>query len=47
LVYFDALRANQNLISKFGKEYSDYVKKVPRLNFIAGIIRLLKRGKNR
>ena len=43
LVYFDALRADQNLIAKFGKEYSDYVKKVPRLNFIAGIIRLLKR----
>ena len=45
LVYFDALRADQNLIVKFGKEYSDYVKKVPRLNFISGIIRLLKKKK--
>ena len=43
LVYFDALKADQNLIIKFGKEYSDYIKKVPRLNFIAGIIRLIKR----
>ena len=43
LNYFDALRADQNLIVKFGKEYSDYIKKVPRLNFIAGIIRLIKR----
>ena len=43
LSYFDALRADQNLIEKFGKEYSDYIKIVPRLNFIAGIIRLIKR----
>lgn len=43
LNYFDALRADQNLIEKFGKEYSDYIKVVPRLNFIAGIIRLIKR----
>ena len=43
LNYFDALKADQDLITKFGKEYSDYVKKVPRLNFIAGIIRLFKR----
>jgi protein-S-isoprenylcysteine O-methyltransferase Ste14 len=43
LIYFDALRADQNLILKFGKKYSDYAAKVPRLNFIAGIIRLIKR----
>lgn len=43
LNYFDALRADQNIIVKFGKEYSDYMKIVPRLNFISGIIRLLKR----
>jgi protein-S-isoprenylcysteine O-methyltransferase Ste14 len=43
LIYLDALRADQNLILKFGKEYSDYAEKVPRLNFIAGIIRLIKR----
>jgi protein-S-isoprenylcysteine O-methyltransferase Ste14 len=42
-IYCDALRADQNLIAKFGKEYSDYMKKVPRLNFIAGIIRLLRK----
>ena len=40
--YFDALRADQVLITKFGEEYSEYIKKVPRLNFIAGIIRLIK-----
>ena len=43
LNYFDALRTDQKLIEKFGKEYSDYIKIVPRLNFIAGIIRLIKR----
>ena len=43
LNYFDAIRADGNLIKKFGKEYSDYIKTVPGLNFIAGIIRLIKR----
>ena len=43
--YFDALRADRELILKFGSEYSNYIKKVPRLNFIAGIIRLTKRKK--
>jgi len=43
LNYFDALRTDQNLIEKFGKEYSDYINIVPRLNFIVGIIRLIKR----
>lgn len=46
LNYFDALRADQNLILKFRKEYSDYMKIVPRLNFIAGIIGLIKRSLN-
>ena len=44
-ICLDALRADQNLITKFGKEYSDYMKIVPRLNFIAGTIRLIKRSK--
>jgi protein-S-isoprenylcysteine O-methyltransferase Ste14 len=43
--YFDALRADHVLITKFGKEYLDYMKKVPRLNFIAGLLRLIKRNK--
>jgi protein-S-isoprenylcysteine O-methyltransferase Ste14 len=43
--YFDALRADQTLIRKFGEEYLDYIKKVPRLNFIAGIIRSIKKSK--
>ena len=43
LNYFDALRADQNLVVRFGEEYSNYMKEVPRLNFIAGIIRLIKR----
>ena len=41
--FFDALRADQELIKKFGKQYFDYMNIVPRLNFISGIIRLIKR----
>ena len=39
LNYIDALKADGDLIKKFGNKYLDYMEKVPRLNFIAGIIR--------
>ncbi len=37
--YFDTLRADTNLIEKFGDEYKAYMEKVPRLNFLLGIMR--------
>ncbi len=37
--YFDTLRADTRLIEKFGDDYRHYVEKVPRLNFLLGIIR--------
>lgn len=43
LNYFDVLMADQRLILNFRKEYSEYIEEVPRLNFIAGIISLIKR----
>jgi protein-S-isoprenylcysteine O-methyltransferase Ste14 len=43
LNYFDALKADQDSTAKFGKEYSNYMEKVPRLNFIAGVTRLIAR----
>jgi len=41
LVYIDTFRADQACIEKFGQEYVDYIQRVPRVNFVAGIIRLL------
>ena len=35
----------EHLIAKFGDEYKSYMQKVPRLNFIVGIIRLLQHKK--
>jgi protein-S-isoprenylcysteine O-methyltransferase Ste14/NAD-dependent dihydropyrimidine dehydrogenase PreA subunit len=38
--------AEANLAAKFGDDYKHYMEKVPRMNFILGIIRLLRRKKN-
>jgi len=46
LTYIDLIRADKRLIEKFGDGYKQYIKKVPRVNFGLGIIRLLQRGNN-
>ena len=43
LNYFIALKADQGLIQKFGDDYIRYMDRVPRMNFLAGVIRLLRR----
>jgi protein-S-isoprenylcysteine O-methyltransferase Ste14 len=35
---------DRHLIAKFGNDYTCYMKKVPRINFLAGTIRLIRRG---
>jgi len=35
--------SEQHLIAKFGDDYKRYMQKVPRMNFLVGIIRLLRR----
>jgi protein-S-isoprenylcysteine O-methyltransferase Ste14 len=42
LNYLDALRADQELIEKFGDDYKRYMQTVPRMNFLLGLIRLLR-----
>ena len=42
LTYIDLLRADKRLIEKFGGDYKQYMQKVPRANFILGIIRYLR-----
>ncbi len=47
LTYMDMIREDKRNIGKFGKPYEEYMKKVPRANFVAGIIRLvLKKDKS-
>jgi len=40
LVYLDTFKADQSCIEKFGDAYRKYIKRVPRVNFVAGLIRL-------
>jgi protein-S-isoprenylcysteine O-methyltransferase Ste14 len=42
LVYLDLLKADDRLISKFGEAYRQYMTRVPRVNFVAGLARLLR-----
>ena len=42
LTYIDLIRADKDAIEKFGDDYKAYMKKVPRANFLLGIIRILR-----
>lgn len=39
LTYIDLIKADREAIEKFGEDYKAYMKKVPRANFLLGIIR--------
>ena len=43
LIYLDLIKADKQGIKKFGNDYKRYMKKVPRANFLLGIIRYLQR----
>ena len=45
LTYIDLIRADKDAIEKFGDNYKAYVKRVPRANFLLGIIRHLRHRK--
>jgi len=42
LTYIDLINADKDAIEKFGDNYKSYMKRVPRANFLLGIIRRLK-----
>jgi protein-S-isoprenylcysteine O-methyltransferase Ste14 len=41
LLFVDTFRADEACIEKFGQEYVRYMQRVPRVNFVAGLLRLL------
>lgn len=43
IFYINTFDEEKSTIEKFGDEYKKYMEKVPRINFIAGIIRLIKK----
>ncbi len=46
LTYLSIGEEDKVLIEKFGDDYTEYKKRVPGMNFAAGIIRLLRRRRN-
>jgi len=47
LFYRDVLREEQISIEKFGDDYKRYIQRVPRMNLIVGVIRLLRRKREK
>ncbi|MBN1687257.1 MAG: isoprenylcysteine carboxylmethyltransferase family protein [Spirochaetales bacterium] len=43
VVYISCREEDRNLISKFGSDYTEYMKKVPGMNIFLGVLRLIKR----
>jgi protein-S-isoprenylcysteine O-methyltransferase Ste14 len=41
LVYADTFKADRTCIEKFGAAYRHYMERVPRVNFVAGIVRFV------
>ena len=42
LVFADTFKSDQYCIEKFGDAYKQYMERVPKINFVAGIIRLMR-----
>ncbi len=42
LTYIDLIKADRDAIEKFGEDYKAYMKKVPRANFIRGLLRRIQ-----
>ena len=47
LTYFDLINADKDAIKKFGDAYKTYMKKVPRANFLLGLIKLIQLKKTK
>jgi protein-S-isoprenylcysteine O-methyltransferase Ste14 len=46
LIFIDLIKADNEAIEKFGDDYKEYMKKVPRANFLLGIIRRLRQRRD-
>lgn len=46
IIYINCRQEDQHLIEKFGNDYVAYMQKVPRMNLILGVIRLISKKKD-
>jgi protein-S-isoprenylcysteine O-methyltransferase Ste14 len=46
VVYMSCRYEDQRLIEKFGDDYRAYIKRVPRMNFVLGLVRLINQKRN-
>ena len=46
IIYFETFYLDKGLLKKFGEEYREYAKRVPRMNLIIGLIKFLKAKSN-
>jgi protein-S-isoprenylcysteine O-methyltransferase Ste14 len=46
VVYMNCRGEDQRLIEKFGDDYRAYMKRVPRMNFVLGLMRLIHQKRN-
>ena len=44
LTYIDLIKADKDAIEQFGEDYAAYMKKVPRANFLLGVIRRFRKS---
>ena len=45
VIYMGCREEDQRMIDKFGDDYKSYMERVPRMNFIAGLVRLIRQRK--
>ena len=43
VIYMGCREEDQRLVEKFGQDYEAYMKRVPRMNFVLGLVRLVRR----
>ena len=46
VIYLGIKEEDKRLVKKFGDEYVSYMKRVPGMNFISGLLRLLRKRRN-
>ena len=43
VIYMGCKEEDQRMIDKFGDDYKAYMERVPRMNFIVGFVRLIRK----